>query len=102
MKNYMLGISLNMRMLVGKSIGIETKTGNSRRKLVAAKIGRANAVRSDVVMVRLTLTRGEFSDSDSIFVEREKDVQSGFDYGTSGVKMENTSHSYRRWQNYDR
>jgi len=56
---------------------IETKTGNSRRKLVAAKIGRANAVRSDVVMVRLTLTRGEFSDSDSIFVEREKTFKAG-------------------------
>lgn len=56
---------------------IETKTGNSRRKLVAAKIGRANAVRSDVVMVRLTLTRGEFSDSDSIFVEREKMFKAG-------------------------
>ena len=56
---------------------IETKTGNSRRKLVAAKIGRANAVRSDVVMVRLTLTRGEFSDSDSIFVERERMFKAG-------------------------
>ena len=56
---------------------IETKTGNSRTKLVASKIGRANAVRSDVVMVRLTLTRGEFSDSDSIFVEREKMFKAG-------------------------
>ena len=56
---------------------VETKTGNSRRKLVASKIGRANAVRSDVVMVRLTLTRGEFSDSDSIFVEREKMYKAG-------------------------
>ncbi len=50
---------------------IETRTGNSRKKLNAEKIGRANAVRSDIVMVRLTLTRGEQSDSDSIFVERD-------------------------------
>ena len=50
---------------------IETKTGNSRKKLDANKIGRANAVRSDIVMVRLTLTRGEHSESDSIFVERD-------------------------------
>ena len=50
---------------------IETKTGNSRKKLNADRIGRANAVRSDIVMVRLTLTRGEQSDSDSIFVERD-------------------------------
>jgi len=56
---------------------IETRTGNSRRKLIAAKVGRANAVRSDVVMVRLTLTRGEFSDSDSIFVERDKMYKAG-------------------------
>ena len=56
---------------------LETKTGNSRRKLSASKIGRANAVRSDVVMVRLTLTRGEYSDSDSIFVERETMYKAG-------------------------
>ncbi len=65
---------------------IETKTGNSRRKLVAAKIGRANAVRSDVVMVRLTLTRGEFSDSDSIFVEREKMFKAGSIMDYEGTK----------------
>ena len=56
---------------------IETKTGNSRTKLEAGKIGRINAVRSDVVMVRLTLTRGEYSDSESIFVEREKQFKAG-------------------------
>ncbi len=56
---------------------IETKTGNARKKLISSKVGRVNAVRSDVVMVRLTLTRGEFSDSDSIFVEREKAYKAG-------------------------
>ena len=56
---------------------IETKTGNSRKKLKAERIGRANAVRSDIVMVRLTLTRGEQSDSDSIFVERDTIFRAG-------------------------
>ena len=56
---------------------IETKTGNSRKKLSANRIGRANAVRSDIVMVRLTLTRGEFSDSESIFVERDTVFKAG-------------------------
>ena len=65
---------------------IETKTGNSRRKLIASRIGRANAVRSDVVMVRLTLTRGEFSDSDAIFVEREKIFKAGSIFEHAGSK----------------
>ena len=65
---------------------IETKTGNSRRKLIASRIGRANAVRSDVVMVRLTLTRGEFSDSDAIFVEREKMFKAGSIFEHAGSK----------------
>ena len=56
---------------------VETRTANSRTKLLASKVGRANAIRSDVVMVRLTLTRGEFSDSDSIFVERETTYKAG-------------------------
>ena len=56
---------------------LETKTANSRKKLVASKVGRANAVRSDVVMVRLTLTSGEYSDSDAIFVERERIFKAG-------------------------
>ncbi len=65
---------------------IETKTANSRTKLIAPKVGRANAVRSDVVMVRLTLTRGEFSDSDSIFVEREKMFKAGSIMEHNGAK----------------
>ncbi len=56
---------------------LETKTANSRKKLIASRVGRANAVRSDVVMVRLTLTRGEYSDSDAIFVERDKIFKAG-------------------------
>jgi uncharacterized Zn finger protein len=56
---------------------IETKTGNSRKKLSAKRIGRVNAVRSDIVMVRLTLTKGEFSDSESIFVERDTVFKAG-------------------------
>ena len=65
---------------------IETRTANSRTKLVASKVGRANAVRSDVVMVRLTLTRGEFSDSESIFVEREKMFKAGSIMEHDGAK----------------
>lgn len=65
---------------------IETRTANSRTKLVASKVGRANAVRSDVVMVRLTLTRGEFSDSESIFVEREKMFKAGSIMVHNGAK----------------
>jgi len=56
---------------------IETKTGNSRTKLPAERIGRANAIRSDIVMVRLTLTKGEVSESDSIFVERDTVYKAG-------------------------
>lgn len=56
---------------------IETKTGNSRKSLIATRIGRANAIRSDIVMVRLTLTQGEYSESDSIFVDREKIFKAG-------------------------
>ncbi len=68
---------------------IETRTGNKRNKLIATKVGRANAVRSDVVMVRLTLTRGEFSDSESIFVEREKTYKAGsiMEHGGSKWKI---------------
>ena len=56
---------------------IENKHNISVKKLIASEVGRANAVRSDIVMVRLTLTKGEFSDSDSIFVERDKIFRAG-------------------------
>lgn len=56
---------------------LETKTGNSRKSLQASKAGRANALRSDIVMVRLTLTQGEYSESDAIYVDREKIYKAG-------------------------
>ncbi|RJU89110.1 MAG: hypothetical protein DWC02_00380 [Candidatus Poseidoniales archaeon] len=68
---------------------IENKESNPVKKLVALEVGRVNAVRSDVVMVRLTLTRGEFSDSDAIFVERETIFRAGsiMDHGGEKWKI---------------
>lgn len=56
---------------------IEDKENNSIRECGAKEISRANAVRSDMVMVRLTLTRGQVSVSDSITVERETVFKAG-------------------------
>ncbi len=56
---------------------IETKTAEAKRSLKATDIGRVNAVRSDLVMVRLTLTAGGYSYSDSITVERETTFKAG-------------------------
>ena len=56
---------------------IEDKTNISVNQCGAKEISRANAVRSDMVMVRLTLTRGEVSVSDSITVERETVFKAG-------------------------
>jgi uncharacterized Zn finger protein len=56
---------------------IESKENNPVNQLAAIEVGRVNAVRSDIVMVRLTLTKGEFSDSDSIFVERDTMFRAG-------------------------
>ena len=56
---------------------IENRKSESKKALIATKIGRVNAVRSDVVMVRLTLTVGEHSRSDSIFVDRDTTFQAG-------------------------
>ena len=56
---------------------IEDKENNSVTKCDATAISRANALRSDMVMVRLTLTRGEYSESDSITVERDTVFKAG-------------------------
>ena len=56
---------------------IEDKTNVSVSQCSAREISRANAVRSDMVMVRLTLTRGEVSISDSITVERDTVFKAG-------------------------
>ena len=56
---------------------IEDKNNIPVNQCGARGISRANAVRSDMVMVRLTLTRGEVSVSDSITVERETVFKAG-------------------------
>jgi len=65
---------------------IENKENNPVSSLIATKVSRANAVRSDVVMVRLTLTMGEYSESDSIFVDRDTMFQAGSIYDYDGTK----------------
>lgn len=65
---------------------IENKENISVSSLLASKVARANAVRSDIVMVRLTLTMGEYSESDSIFVERETVFRAGSIFDYDGVK----------------
>jgi len=47
---------------------IDDKDGNARSSLRADKVARVNALRTDMVRVRLTMTRGEHSTSDSILV----------------------------------
>ena len=73
-----------MLMQVGNN-RLETKTANSRKKLVASKVGRANAVRSDVVMVRLILISGEYSDSDAILSKENVSSKQVLSYNTMAV-----------------
>lgn len=65
---------------------IENTENVSVTNLISSKVSRANAVRSDVVMVRLTLTMGEYSESDSIFVERDTVYKAGSIFDYDGVK----------------
>jgi uncharacterized Zn finger protein len=65
---------------------IENKKSEPKKSLVATEIGRINALRSDVVMVRLTLTEGEYSNSDSIFVERDTIFKSGSIFEHKGTR----------------
>ncbi|MEL0100210.1 MAG: HVO_0476 family zinc finger protein [Euryarchaeota archaeon] len=65
---------------------IENEENISVSNLISSKVSRANAVRSDVVMVRLTLTMGEYSESDSIFVDRDTVYKAGSIFDYDGVK----------------
>jgi len=56
---------------------IENSKGQAMSHSTVDIVARANAVRSDMVLVRLTLTRGEVSSSDSITVERNTVFKAG-------------------------
>ena len=56
---------------------IENSKGQAMSHSAVDIVTRANAVRSDMVLVRLTLTRGEVSSSDSITVERDTVYKAG-------------------------
>ena len=56
---------------------IENSKGQAMSHSTVDIVARANAVRSDMVLVRLTLTRGEVSSSDSITVERDTVYKAG-------------------------
>jgi len=56
---------------------IENSKGQTMAHSTVDIVARANAVRSDMVLVRLTLTRGEVSSSDSITVERDTVFKAG-------------------------
>ena len=56
---------------------IESKDGPAKSNLLVSQIARANAVRSDQVLVRLTLTKTHVSKSDSITVPRETEFKAG-------------------------
>ena len=56
---------------------IENSDNNPVSNLLATKVARVNAVRSDIVLVRLTLTMGEYSESDSVFVDRDTVFKAG-------------------------
>jgi uncharacterized Zn finger protein len=56
---------------------LESKDGRSKTNLIVGEISRANAVRSDQVLVRLTLTKTHVSKSDSITVPRDTEFKAG-------------------------
>ena len=56
---------------------IDDKEGNPRTTLRADKVARVNALRTDMIRVRLTMTRGERSISDSILVPEGEQFSGG-------------------------
>jgi uncharacterized Zn finger protein len=56
---------------------LENSKGQTMSHSAVDIVARANAVRSDMVLVRLTLTRGGVSSSDSITVERDTVFKAG-------------------------
>ncbi len=56
---------------------IEDKEGNTRTSLRANKVARINALRTDMIRVRLTMTRGDRSISDSIVVPESEQFSGG-------------------------
>ena len=56
---------------------LEDLEGNSKKRLIAENCVRANALRSDLIRVRLTMTRGGFSSSGHVIVERDTIFKGG-------------------------
>ena len=65
---------------------LEDKESNSRKRIRAEHCLRANALRSDMIRVRLTKTTGEYSESSHVVVERDTIFHGGKLFVHEGVE----------------
>ena len=65
---------------------LEDEESNSRKRLLAERCTRANAMRSDMIRVRLTKTTGEYSESSHVVVERDTIFHGGKLFEHEGVE----------------
>jgi uncharacterized Zn finger protein len=65
---------------------LEDDEGNSRKRILAERCLRANAMRSDMIRVRLTMTTGEYSESSHVVVERDTIFHGGKLFDHEGIE----------------
>ena len=65
---------------------IELKNGRQAKRAEATLIARASALRSDMVRVKITMTRGEESESDVLIVREDKTYTAGFLIDIEGIE----------------